>query len=124
MLWAKYPLEMLTKMPGRQTRVFQEHAAVLDALERNDPEGAVDAMQAHIKTGWDEFCANYRASERALKSHVTAGGPASMRAVVLRSEVIRESAARDLFSAVHRRPRWGHSKRRIARGAAVSIVFA
>jgi DNA-binding GntR family transcriptional regulator len=62
MLWAKYPLEMLTKMPGRQTRVFEEHVAVLDALERRDPEGAVAAMQAHIKTGWDEFCANYRAT--------------------------------------------------------------
>jgi DNA-binding GntR family transcriptional regulator len=33
---------------------------VLSALERNDPEGAVAAMQAHIKTGWDEFLANYR----------------------------------------------------------------
>jgi DNA-binding GntR family transcriptional regulator len=54
---------MLTKMPGRQTRVFQEHAAVLSALERNDPEGAVAAMLAHIKTGWDEFCANYRAAD-------------------------------------------------------------
>jgi DNA-binding GntR family transcriptional regulator len=60
MLWAKYPLEMLTKMPGRQTRVFQEHVAILHALERNDPEDAVAAMQAHIKTGWEEFLANYR----------------------------------------------------------------
>jgi DNA-binding GntR family transcriptional regulator len=60
MLWAKYPLEMLTRIPGRQSRVFQEHAAVLSALERNDPEGAVAAMQGHIKTGWDEFLANYR----------------------------------------------------------------
>ena len=55
MLWAKYPLEMLTKMPGRRSRVFQEHAAVLSALERNDPEGAVAAMQVHIKTGWEDF---------------------------------------------------------------------
>jgi len=43
-------------------RVFEEHVAVLDALERRDVEGAVAAMQAHIKTGWDEFCANYRAT--------------------------------------------------------------
>ncbi len=63
MLWAKYPLEMLTKMPGRQSRVFQEHAAVLSALERNDPEGAVAAMQIHIKTGWEEFLANYPATD-------------------------------------------------------------
>jgi DNA-binding GntR family transcriptional regulator len=63
MLWAKYPLEMLTKMPGRQTRVFQEHAAVLSALERNDPEGAVAAMRVHLKTGWEEFLANYREAD-------------------------------------------------------------
>jgi len=63
MLWAKYPLEMFSKMPGRQMRVFEEHAALLDALERRDPEGAVAAMQAHIKKGWDEFCANYRATD-------------------------------------------------------------
>ena len=63
MLWAKYPLEMLTKMPGRQTRVFQEHATVLSALERNDPEGAVAAMRVHIKTGWEEFLANYREAD-------------------------------------------------------------
>jgi DNA-binding GntR family transcriptional regulator len=62
MLWAKYPLEMLTKMPGRQVRVLEEHVTVLDALERRDVEGAVVAMQAHIKTGWDEFCAHYRAT--------------------------------------------------------------
>jgi DNA-binding GntR family transcriptional regulator len=63
MLWAKYPLEMLSKMPGRQMRVFEEHAALLDALERRDPEAAVAAMQAHIKTGWDEFCANYKVTD-------------------------------------------------------------
>ena len=32
-LWAKYPLDMLSQMPGRQPRVFDEHVALLAALE-------------------------------------------------------------------------------------------
>jgi DNA-binding GntR family transcriptional regulator len=32
-------------------------------LERNDPEGAVAAMRVHIKTGWEEFLANYREAD-------------------------------------------------------------
>jgi DNA-binding GntR family transcriptional regulator len=64
-LWAKYPLDLLSKMPGRPMRVFEEHAALLEALERGDPAGAVAAMEHHIKVGWDEFRANYQASEAA-----------------------------------------------------------
>lgn len=59
-LWAKYPLDMLSKMPGRPMRVFEEHAALLTALERNDAAGAVSAMEDHIKTGWEEFRSNYQ----------------------------------------------------------------
>lgn len=59
-LWAKYPLDMLSKMPGRPMRVFEEHAALLAALEKGDVAGAVAAMEAHIKTGWTEFCSNYQ----------------------------------------------------------------
>ncbi|MDQ0393611.1 GntR family transcriptional regulator [Labrys monachus] len=58
-LWAKYPLDMLSTMPGRPMRVFEEHAALLAALERRDPDEAVRAMEAHIRTGWDEFRSNY-----------------------------------------------------------------
>ena len=61
-LWAKYPLDLLTLMPGRPMRVFEEHAALLVALEEGDPEDAVRAMEMHIKTGWQEFCANYQAA--------------------------------------------------------------
>jgi DNA-binding GntR family transcriptional regulator len=64
-LWAKYPLDMLSKMPGRPMRVFEEHAALIEALERRDAEGAARAMEAHIKTGWDEFCANYGTPPKA-----------------------------------------------------------
>jgi DNA-binding GntR family transcriptional regulator len=41
-------------------RVFEEHVALLDALEQNDPAGAVAAMEHHIQSGWDEFRSNYR----------------------------------------------------------------
>jgi DNA-binding GntR family transcriptional regulator len=52
---------MMSKMPGRPMRVFEEHAALLDALERNDPAGAVAAMEHYIKSGWDEFRSNHQA---------------------------------------------------------------
>ena len=58
-LWAKYPLDMLSKMPGRPSRVFEEHAALLAALEEGNTDAVAQAMEAHIRTGWDEFCANY-----------------------------------------------------------------
>jgi DNA-binding GntR family transcriptional regulator len=58
-LWAKYPLDMLSEMPGRQPHVFDEHVALLGELERGDPEAAARAMAEHIRTGWQEFLANY-----------------------------------------------------------------
>jgi DNA-binding GntR family transcriptional regulator len=65
-LWAKYPLDMLSQMPGRQPRVFDEHVALLAALEQGDVEGAAKAMEAHIGSGWAEFQATYGlAAERA-----------------------------------------------------------
>lgn len=59
-LWAKYPLDLLSQMPGRQSRVFDEHVTLLAALERGDVEGATGAMEVHINTGWSEFLANYK----------------------------------------------------------------
>jgi DNA-binding GntR family transcriptional regulator len=59
-LWAKFPLDLLSQMPGRPMRVFEEHVALLAALEKGDPEAAVQAMQEHIEIGWKEFLANYR----------------------------------------------------------------
>jgi DNA-binding GntR family transcriptional regulator len=59
MLWARYPLDMLSQVPGRQPRVFDEHVALLAELERGDPDAAAAAMAAHIDSGWQEFLANY-----------------------------------------------------------------
>jgi DNA-binding GntR family transcriptional regulator len=58
-LWAKYPLDMLSQMPGRQPRVFDEHVVLLAALEIGDAEVAAKAMETHIDSGWTEFRASY-----------------------------------------------------------------
>jgi DNA-binding GntR family transcriptional regulator len=58
-LWAKFPFDLLTAMPGRKPRVQQEHDVFLDALARGDAKGAVRAMDAHIKRGWVEFRSSY-----------------------------------------------------------------
>lgn len=63
-LWAKYPLDMLSQMPGRQPRVFDEHVALLAALESGDPAAAAQAMEAHIASGWAEFIGTYGAGLR------------------------------------------------------------
>jgi DNA-binding GntR family transcriptional regulator len=63
-LWAKFPFDLLTAMPGRLPRVQQEHAAFLDALARRDAKGAIRAMDAHIKRGWMEFRSSYPLLDR------------------------------------------------------------
>ncbi len=35
--------------PGRMPRVMREHAAVVDAIERGDPDAAARAMQGHLE---------------------------------------------------------------------------
>jgi DNA-binding GntR family transcriptional regulator len=58
-LWAKFPFDLLTAMPGRLPRVEQEHYVFLDALTCGDTKGAARAMDAHIKRGWVEFRSSY-----------------------------------------------------------------
>jgi DNA-binding GntR family transcriptional regulator len=58
-LWAKFPFDLLTAMPGRQSRVQQEHADFLAAVARGDVRAAARAMDAHIRRGWVEFRATY-----------------------------------------------------------------
>ena len=58
-LWAKFPFDLLTTMPGRQERVQQEHAAFVDAAAQGDARAAARAMDAHLRRGWTEFRARY-----------------------------------------------------------------
>lgn len=63
-LWAKYPLDLLSRLPGRQRRVFEEHAVLLAALESRDAEGAARAVETHVASGWNAFLSEYD-SDRA-----------------------------------------------------------
>jgi DNA-binding GntR family transcriptional regulator len=58
-LWAKYPFDLLTAMPGRQPQVRHEHAAFLQAAAAGQARAAVRAMDLHIRSGWREFRSNY-----------------------------------------------------------------
>ncbi len=65
-LWAKYPFDLLTIIPGRPTNVSDEHADILEALDARDPKRAMSAMAAHIKAGWLAFDAMYPSPPRRV----------------------------------------------------------
>lgn len=54
-LWAKYPFHYLDAIESRTSRAVEEHEAFLACLEQKDHDGAIKAMEAHIRCGWDEF---------------------------------------------------------------------
>ncbi len=58
-LWAKFPFDLLTAMPGRQPRVQQEHEAFLQAVASGEARAATRAMDMHIRGGWVEFRSLY-----------------------------------------------------------------
>jgi DNA-binding GntR family transcriptional regulator len=58
-LWAKFPFDLMTTMPGRQPRVQQEHAVFLEAVASGQMRAAARAMDAHIRRGWIEFRSRY-----------------------------------------------------------------
>jgi len=65
LLFSDVPGEKIYRyVDGQAPTVFRQPSGNANADTRDrDPEGAVEAMQAHIKTGWDEFCTNYRATD-------------------------------------------------------------
>jgi DNA-binding GntR family transcriptional regulator len=54
-LWAKYPFDLVHRIPGRTARAAREHARIIDAVISRNEEAAAEAMRAHIRTGWDEL---------------------------------------------------------------------
>ena len=58
-LWAKYPFDLLTVMPGRQFSVADEHRDILDALQARDVLRVTAAMEEHIESGWRTFTQHY-----------------------------------------------------------------
>jgi DNA-binding GntR family transcriptional regulator len=58
-LWARFPFDMLTTLPGRMMAVSGEHMAVLRALWQSDAVQAGRAMRDHIQQGWQAFLRHY-----------------------------------------------------------------
>lgn len=74
-LWAGFPFDMLTTLPGRMRAVADEHIAILQALRDADPVRAGRAMRAHIRLGWQAFLRYYpRCPAAARETRRTATG--------------------------------------------------
>ncbi|MEF2558932.1 GntR family transcriptional regulator [Aurantimonas sp. C2-5-R2] len=54
-LWAKYPFHYLDAIKSRTTRAVREHQAFLIQAQAGNVEGALEAMEEHIRAGWKEF---------------------------------------------------------------------
>jgi DNA-binding GntR family transcriptional regulator len=59
-LWAVFPFDLMTTMPGRMTEMAAEHSTVLTMLHTGDPRKAGRAMHYHILHGWQAFRRNYK----------------------------------------------------------------
>jgi DNA-binding GntR family transcriptional regulator len=55
MLWARYPFDLINKIPDRVSHAVEEHAKLLACLASGDAVGAVTANQRHIDKGWEEL---------------------------------------------------------------------
>lgn len=62
-------------VPGAYARVFEEHAAVLAAIEQRDAEQAKAAMQAHLKHAGDHLLASLGEQHHAPASEKKAASP-------------------------------------------------
>lgn len=51
-LWARYPFDLINRIQGRVAVTAREHAAIMEALATGDGVGLVDAVSAHIRSGW------------------------------------------------------------------------
>lgn len=50
-LWAKYPFDLINRVPGRMRQVVVEHRQLIDRLRANDGDGLLQALQVHIAAG-------------------------------------------------------------------------
>jgi DNA-binding GntR family transcriptional regulator len=53
-LWSKYPFTAQDTRRDRPNRMRHEHDDILARIADDDPSGAVEAMVAHIRSGWRE----------------------------------------------------------------------
>jgi DNA-binding GntR family transcriptional regulator len=57
-LWARYPFDLINKIPGRTGRAVIEHQALLRSLVERDVGAAMLTTRRHIESGWDELRAS------------------------------------------------------------------
>ena len=55
LLWAQFPSDLFSYVPGRHERSFREHAAMVQALEEGDADASELALQAHIISGQKDY---------------------------------------------------------------------
>jgi DNA-binding GntR family transcriptional regulator len=67
-LWAQAPWATMGNFTGREARTYDEHARVLEALEAHDPEGSREALEAHIRSGRNDY-------KRTIADKVTPAAP-------------------------------------------------
>lgn len=58
-LWARYPFDLLSVMPGRTTDVVAEHAVIIEALKSGDAKTVARRVQMHIESGHRGFKKHY-----------------------------------------------------------------
>jgi DNA-binding GntR family transcriptional regulator len=54
-LWARYPFELINRLPGRLSRVADEHRRLLNGLVLRSGAASVAALVDHIRLGWAEL---------------------------------------------------------------------
>lgn len=54
-LWARYPFDLINRLPGRAGRAASEHEELLDHMIAGDVGGAMLTTRRHIESGWAEL---------------------------------------------------------------------
>lgn len=54
-LWAKYPFDLINRIPNRMQNAANEHAELLTAIGRHDEVAAINMLTEHVHAGWDEL---------------------------------------------------------------------
>jgi DNA-binding GntR family transcriptional regulator len=54
-LWARYPFDLINRLPGRAERAAAEHADLLNQMVAGDVAGAMLTTRRHIENGWAEL---------------------------------------------------------------------
>jgi DNA-binding GntR family transcriptional regulator len=54
-LWPRFATDLLWMIPGRAEESIEQHHAILDALQKRDPDLAAQAMADHIMTAGDQI---------------------------------------------------------------------